>query len=327
MEEAAIDIKALEKTIAEGFWGRPKRLLHGLTLQVRAGQVYGFVGQNGAGKSTTIQHLIGALRPTRGMVQIFGWAPTAVQARRLLGYLPETPRLPANLTPAELLAHHARLLGMSSPERKQAVEQRLHEVDVVRFAQQRIKTLSKGNQQRVALALALLGAPKLLVLDEPMSGLDPGGRRLVRQLIRRERDRGTTIFFSSHVLSDVESLCDEVALLHEGRLLLHGSVDSVLRTEPQMWVVEFDGPATKDVVEQARQPADSIDGQRHIWRFSDPQEAWNQANSLRSRGIDVHRIEREHHSLEDRVLDLLKLSPNPLADPPLSPPHIDSLRP
>ena len=152
--ETAIAIEGLQKNVAVGFWGRPKRLLHDVTLQVQSGAVFGFIGQNGAGKSTTIKHLVGVMKPSAGSVQIFGNAPRATAARKSIGYLPEMPRLPANLMPLELLEHHARLLGIPVGDRKKSIEDLVHEVDIHRFCNQRVRTLSKGNQQRVALALA-----------------------------------------------------------------------------------------------------------------------------------------------------------------------------
>lgn len=303
--ETAIDIQGLEKTVAVGFWGRPKRLLHNVTLQVQTGRVFGFIGQNGAGKSTTIKHIIGAMKPSAGTLQIFGAAPSETATRSKLGYLPETPRLPANLWPSEVLDHHARLLGIPSRVRSQVVQELLHDVDIARFSAQRICTLSKGNQQRVALALALLGQPKLIVLDEPMSGLDPSGRKLVRDLIRREKNRGATVFFSSHVLSDVESLCDDVAILHEGRSLLQGSVASVLHSAEEMWVVMFAGTPTEQIIKAASNNLSTVDANLHQWQFSDSDSAWAQAIRLREQGFHVLSVAAQHKPLEERVLQIL----------------------
>lgn len=304
--ETAIAIEGLQKNIAVGFLGRPKRLLHDVTLQVQSGAVFGFIGQNGAGKSTTIKHLVGVMKPSAGSVQIFGNAPQATAARKSIGYLPEMPRLPANLMPLELLEHHARLLGIPVGDRKTSIENLVHDVDILRFCNQRVRTLSKGNQQRVALALALLGNPKLLILDEPMSGLDLSGRKLVRNLIRREQNRGATVFLSSHVLSDVESLCDEVAILHEGEILLQGSVSSVLHGHDDSWVLSFAGTPTEQMIHTAGDSLTCIDNNLHKWRFRDATHAWNQAAALRTQGFDVRELTMESPSLEDRVLQILQ---------------------
>ena len=216
------------------------------------------------------------------------------------------PRLPANLMPLELLEHHARLLGIPVGDRKKSIENLVHDVDIHRFCKQRVRTLSKGNQQRVALALALLGNPKLLILDEPMSGLDPSGRQLVRNLIRREKNRGATVFLSSHVLSDVESLCDEVAILHEGEILLQGSVSSVLHDHDDSWVLSFAGAPTEQMLHAAGDALTRVDTNRHKWRFRDATHAWNQAASLRTQGFEVRELTMESPSLEDRVLQILQ---------------------
>ena len=319
---AAIDIRSLEKSVPVGFWGRPKHLLRDVTLQVQSGRVFGFIGQNGAGKSTTIKHLVGVMKPSAGTIQVLNMDPSAVEARQNIGYLPELPRLPANLYPVEVLVHHARLLGIPPQERQKTLQQIISDVGIGQFSHQRIRTLSKGNQQRVALALALLGSPKLLILDEPMSGLDPGGRKLVRDLIRREHDRGVTVFFSSHVLSDVESLCDEVAILHEGRILLQGSVASVLHSDHEDWVVSFVGPASDAVVHAAGSALLRIDADLYQWRFPKAEDAWEQAMALRSQGFTVRHIGAEHKTLEERVLQILRgtvTSDIRTSDAPLSP--------
>jgi ABC-2 type transport system ATP-binding protein len=226
---AAIDVRGLHKVIRTGFWGRPRTLLSDVSFRVEPGTVTGFVGPNGAGKSTTIKHLVGGSRPTKGTIEVFGVAPTVARARRQLGYAAELPLLPQTLTPFEIMRLHAHLAGVTD---KRRVDEVLALVELQDRAHDRLGGFSKGMQQRLALGLALVHRPALLILDEPMSGLDPMGRGLVRAILREEARRGTSILFSSHTLSDVEQLCEQLVLMNKGQLLYTGTVHALISQSP-----------------------------------------------------------------------------------------------
>lgn len=219
------------ESLSKVYKGIGKRTVHSLTelnLTVGEGEVFGFLGRNGAGKTTTIKILCSLLKPAGGTAYIFGENARNRATRRLLGYLPEQPYFYEYLTPKETLDFYGRLRGMSAAERARDWDRLSELLELKEIAEDRIKGFSKGMRQRVGFAMALVGDPPLLILDEPMSGLDPLGRRMIREIIQHQHDLGKTIFFSSHVLSDVEQLCDRVGILVKGRLTKQGRIDELL---------------------------------------------------------------------------------------------------
>jgi ABC-2 type transport system ATP-binding protein len=210
---------------------RARRSLDNLSISIREGEVFGFLGHNGAGKTTTIKILAGLVKPTAGEAMLFGESTRHPAARRRLGYLPEQPYFYEYLTPRETIEFYARLRGRSTEERAADWEYLSRLLDLRDIAHQPIKSFSKGMRQRIGFAVALVGNPPLLILDEPMSGLDPVGRRNIRELILRCRDEGKTLFFSSHVLGDVEQICDRVSILSQGKLIREGRIDQLVGSE------------------------------------------------------------------------------------------------
>jgi ABC-2 type transport system ATP-binding protein len=232
----ALAINGLTKDYAVGFWRkRPYRALDGLTLDVEPGEVFGFLGPNGAGKTTTLKLLMQLVFPTAGSAEILGRPLGDVGARRRLGYLPENPYFYDYLTGEELLAYFAALFGYASADARARAGRLLDEVGIGAERRLQLRKYSKGMLQRIGIAQALLNDPELVILDEPMSGLDPLGRRDVRSLILRLRDRGCTVFFSSHVLSDAEALCSRVAILAKGRLVTTGRLADLVAFQARGW--------------------------------------------------------------------------------------------
>ncbi len=195
------------------------------------GEVFGYLGPNGAGKTTTLKLLLGLLRADRGSARVLGVSHTERAWRYRTGYLPENPYLYDYLTPQEYLDYAGRLFGMPAAERQERSRQVLQRVGLAESARVPMRRFSKGMLQRAGLAQALLNDPELVFLDEPMSGLDPIGRHMVKEIILDLRSRGRTVFFSTHILSDAESLCDRVALLRDGRLVTIGRLDEILRID------------------------------------------------------------------------------------------------
>jgi ABC-2 type transport system ATP-binding protein len=232
----AIETIELTKDYAVGFWRkRPRRVLDRLSLQVEPGEVFGFLGPNGAGKTTTLKLLLQLIFPTSGEARIFGRPAGDLAAKRRFGYLPEQPYFYDHLTAEELLTYYGGLFGIPSAERLRRVNALLDEVGIGRERREPLRKFSKGMLQRVGIAQALINEPELVILDEPMSGLDPLGRRDVRALILRLRDRGCTVFFSSHVLSDAEALCSRVAILAKGRMVANGLLREMLAFNVHGW--------------------------------------------------------------------------------------------
>jgi ABC-2 type transport system ATP-binding protein len=232
----ALSTFELTKDYAVGFWRkRPYRALDGLTLDVEAGEVFGFLGPNGAGKTTTLKLLMQLVFPTSGRAEILGRPLGDLGAKQRIGFLPENPYFYDYLTAEELLTYFAALFGYRGAERRARASRMLDEVGLGAERRMPLRKFSKGMLQRVGIAQALVNDPELVILDEPMSGLDPLGRRDVRALILRLRDSGCTVFFSSHVLSDAEALCSRVAILAKGRLVASGRLTEMLAFQARGW--------------------------------------------------------------------------------------------
>jgi ABC-2 type transport system ATP-binding protein len=220
--DLAIDVVDLKKTYRTPFARRKVEALRGVSFQVERGHIFGFVGPNGAGKTTAIRTLMGLIRPTGGSATILGQKIPSRAARFKVGFLPESPYFYDYLTVTELLDLAGRLFGIPSDVRKKRADELIARVGLERARTQSLKKYSKGMLQRAGLAQALMNDPELVVLDEPMSGLDPIGRKEVRDLILSLRDQGKTVFFSTHILSDVEAITDRVAIIARGQLQDHG---------------------------------------------------------------------------------------------------------
>jgi len=206
-----------------------KVALHGLNLRVNAGEVFGFLGPNGAGKTTTMNVLLGYVNPTGGEAFLFDVNVREPIARQRIGYLPEMTYYYKFLTAEELLRFYARIFGIPKAETEKRIDQLLKLVELDHARKRPIRTYSKGMQQRAGLAQALVNNPDLLLLDEPTSGLDPLGRMKVREIIQRLKNEGKTVFFSSHELGEVETICDRVAILHQGELKIEGRVSDLVK--------------------------------------------------------------------------------------------------
>jgi ABC-2 type transport system ATP-binding protein len=232
----AIHIDELTKEYAVGFWRpRPYRALDRLTLTIDSGEVFGFLGPNGAGKTTTLKLLMQLIFPTSGRAEILGRPIGDVATRRRIGYLPENPSFYDYLTAEELLTYFAQLLDVPARDRTRRISDLLDKVGLGRERRFQLRKFSKGMIQRVGIAQALLNEPEVIFLDEPMSGLDPLGRRDVRALILDLRDQGRTVFFSSHILADAEALCSRVAVVAAGRLAATGRLNELAEFRIRGW--------------------------------------------------------------------------------------------
>ncbi len=223
--KSAIEILGLEKTYAVGFWRKQSRYaLHPLNLTVEEGEIFGFLGPNGAGKTTTLKLLMGLIFPTAGSARILGMAVNDPRMKAQIGFLPEQPYFYDYLTARELLEYYGQLSGIDAKHRAQRVDEVLQRVGLPESGGVQLRKFSKGMLQRVGIAQAILHDPKVVFFDEPMSGLDPMGRREVRDLMAQLKQEGKTVFFSTHILSDAETLCDRVAVIHQGELRGVGAV-------------------------------------------------------------------------------------------------------
>jgi ABC-2 type transport system ATP-binding protein len=224
-----VQAERLTKTYRLGFFfNKTINALNGLDFRVPRGSVFGLLGPNGAGKSTTIKLLLNLVTPSSGAAKLFGQPPTDQSVRRRLGFVPENPAPYNYLTGREFMSLSGRLANLSGHELDQQIVRLLGEVDLSRSANVQVRRYSKGMVQRLVLAQSLLGAPELLILDEPTSGLDPIGRRQIRDLILAQREKGTTILFCTHIIPDVEAVCDQLVILVGGRKITEGPVASLL---------------------------------------------------------------------------------------------------
>src|SRR6185436_4655484 len=233
---SAIRIDELTKDYAIGFWRRrPYRALDRLTLDIERGEIFGFLGPNGAGKTTTLKLLMQLIFPTSGRAEILGRPVGDLEVRRRIGYLPENPSFYDYLTAEELLGYFGDLFGYVGADRRKRVANLLDRVGIGAERRLQLRKFSKGMIQRVGIAQALLNDPEVVFLDEPMSGLDPLGRRDVRALILELRDQGRTVFFSSHILADAEALCRRVAIVAGGRLAANGGLADMVAFKVHGW--------------------------------------------------------------------------------------------
>ena len=312
---SAIEISGLSKDYAVGFWRRrPWRALDGLSLSVERGEVFGFLGHNGAGKTTTLKLLTGLIFPTEGTATIQGFPIGSPEALRNIGYLPENPYFYDYLTADELLGYFARFFPMSPEQRRERCEIVLEQAGLTEFRNVALRKYSKGMLQRIGVAQALLHKPEIMLLDEPMSGLDPVGRRDVQNLILQLKSEGKTVFFSTHILSAAEALCDRVAILHRGKLVGVGQIGALLKRKSGFEAIVESCPAALLSRLQAFAIAPVVaSGGHHRLEVAEErvQEllGFCASNSVRLLSLNPLRF-----SLEDYFLELLRASESP-SDP------------
>jgi ABC-2 type transport system ATP-binding protein len=239
VSDVLIQVDRLSKVFRLGLSRRRVEAVKGVSFEVRRGDIFGFLGPNGAGKTTTIKMLTGLIFPSSGSATIFGQSIPSPKAMEKVGFMPENPYVYPYLTPFEFVEMCARLSGMRGKQVHERAEKVLDQVGILYAADRPVRRLSKGMLQRTGLAAALVADPELLILDEPMSGLDPVGRKEVRDLILDEQKQGRTIFFSTHILSDVETLCDYVTILRQGEAVVSGKLSDLLKTDVKRTDIVF----------------------------------------------------------------------------------------
>jgi len=305
MPGAAIEIENLTKDYPFGFLHlKKKRSLEGLTMQVESGEVFGFLGPNGAGKSTTIKLLVGLIFPDAGTASILGKPITDIEMHRDIGYLPEQPYFYDYLTAAEVLDYFARFHDLTAVDRSERVARMLKKVGLETARKIQLRKYSKGMLQRVGLAQAILHDPKVVILDEPMSGLDPIGRREVRDIILELKREGKTVLFSTHILSDAEMLCDRVGVIVGGKLRGVGAPGEMVGMKSQGMEILFelsaDGPNAGAVIAKATKTGDR-------YRLQVPEEELYAAvEQLRGAGAKILSVTQVKASLEEYFMNLIE---------------------
>ncbi len=299
---SAIRIQGLTKDYAVGFWRRRQyRALDQLSLEIDTGEVFGFLGPNGAGKTTTLKLLMQLIFPTGGHAEILGRPVGDLATRRRIGYLPENPHFYDYLTAEELLNYFGQLYGYGPGDRRTRIGALLDRVGIGAERRLQLRKFSKGMIQRVGIAQALLNDPEVVFLDEPMSGLDPLGRRDVRSLILELRDQGRTVFFSSHILSDAEALCSRVAVVARGRLAASGRLSDMLAFQVRGWelVVDSLDPHVFDRVRGVVSRATEISPGRYALDLALDQKPEQMLSDLSAAGARVVSLNPLRETLED----------------------------
>jgi len=304
----ALQLTGVSKDYRLGFWRKRRRVLHGLDLTVEAGETFGYLGPNGAGKSTTIKILLGLVRPTAGAVRLFDRPADEAGVRAAVGFLPESPAFYDYLTGEEFLRYAGRLAGLARAQAAEQAVRLLSRVGLAASADTHLRKYSKGMLQRIGLAHALLGDPRLIILDEPMSGLDPVGRKQVRDLILRLRAEGRTVFFSSHIIPDVEMLCDRVGILLGGRLARVGRLDELLDSDVEfgeLVVTGLPAPVVAELAPLALEPP-LAHGARTQFRVAGEAEADRILRRALEAGGRVTGLTFQRRTLEELFLDAVR---------------------
>jgi ABC-2 type transport system ATP-binding protein len=299
MTDPAVETRGLRKVYGS------TTALEALDIRVEPGEVFGFLGPNGAGKTTAVKLLLGLTRPTDGEGTVLGRPLGDLRARRSIGYLPELFRYQAWLTAREVLDLHARLAGLASAGRRGEIDRVLSVVGLAGRDRERTGRFSKGMQQRLGLATALMGDPALVILDEPTSALDPVGRDDVRSIIREARQRGSAVLLNSHLLGEVERLCDRVAIVNHGRVVAAGTLHDLLGDPAvRLRVTDLAASAASDL---ARFGAVSTDEAGWlVIRPVDPERIPDVVAAVVAAGGRVHAVDPARSSLEDLFLDLVR---------------------
>jgi ABC-2 type transport system ATP-binding protein len=308
MPQVVLRTESLCKKYQTHFWSKIKVALHDLNLEVNSGEVFGFLGPNGAGKTTSIKAILNIVRPTTGRAYIFGedvGRHPGVLAK--VGFLPENPYFYDHLKGREFLDTCARLFGMSKPERRRRISELLDLVGLEDSGDVQLRKYSKGMLQRIGLAQALVNNPDLVILDEPLTGLDPLGRKQVKDLILSLKEQGKTIFFSSHILPDVEMLCDRVGIIWQGRLVKTGRLDQLLSEKVESVELTVDNLDPKFRPEVSALAAKTVErDDKLMLTFSDQPAADKALKLCLERGGRVVSFIPQRRSLEQVFLEEVK---------------------
>jgi len=302
----ALSVEDLHKTFTTGFIPRKRPVLRGVSFTVNTGEIFGFLGPNGAGKTTTLKCALGLIFPDRGRIRIFDRPHLDPGAKRRLGYLPEQPYFYDYLTAAEFLDFYGQLFLMKKAERRDRTAALLKQVGLERAAGQPLRKFSRGMLQRVGLAQALINDPDLVLLDEPLGGLDPLGRKELRDIITRLKQEGKTVFLCSHILQDIEMICDRVAIVAGGRVISQGTLQDLISEKVLYTEVTLSGLAVDDLLDLG-EPVSSRSGRILIKVFEDGRVDRLLERVRERRGRVISLVPRTE-TLEDLFVEMVKKS-------------------
>jgi ABC-2 type transport system ATP-binding protein len=301
-----IEVSGLRKQFASAFRKPKITALDGIDFQVREGELFGLLGPNGAGKTTTVKILLGLTHATAGSASVCGLPVSNPESRRRVGYLPEGHKIPNYLTARQALSIFGRMSGMTSAEIARRIPHLLDQVRMGTWADVRIKKFSKGMTQRLGLACAMVHSPQVLLLDEPTDGVDPVGRREIRDILRAEADRGTAVLLNSHLLSEIERTCDRVAVLRDGKVAAFGSVEALTQKSATYKMVAT--PIDESLVAAFRDTGAGVEriNGHMVLSVADIQHLNALVDQLRSRGGILNELTPVRSTLEDVFVDLVR---------------------
>jgi len=301
---AVLEIENLFKSFKVGFIPKKREILKGVSLSVAGGEIFGYLGPNGAGKTTTLKCVLGLIFPDRGKIEIFGHPPLSAKGREHLGYLPENPYFYDYLTAAEFLDFYARLFGLRKKDKEDKIATLLRLVGMEKARDLQLRKFSRGMLQRVGLAQALINDPALLFLDEPLGGLDPLGRKELRDVIVRLKQEGKTIFLCSHILQDIEMICDRVAIIVGGRVINQGALQSLISERVLFTEVTLSGIDPADLIDLG-EPVSTL-GDRILLKVFQEDNIENLMALVHERRGRIHSLVPRTQTLEDIFVEMVR---------------------
>ena len=299
-----LKVEDLHKSFKLGFIPKTKKILKGISLSIEEGEIFGYLGPNGAGKTTTIKCILGLVKPDKGNIEIFGLHPFSLQAKEKIGYLPENPYFYDYLTATEFLDFCSQLFLMRKKEREEKVKELLQLVGLEKALDLQLRKFSRGMLQRVGLAQALLNSPSLVILDEPLGGLDPLGRKEVRDIIVRLKEEGKTVFLSSHILQDIEMVCDRVAIIVSGEIVSQGALHELVSEKIHFTEVILSGIEERELKGLAE--SFSAKGGRIMLRVLREENLEKILELVRSQKGKIHSLTPRTETLDDIFVEVVK---------------------
>ncbi len=301
---AALNIEDLHKTFSLGFIPKKKKILKGISLSVNQGEIFGYLGPNGSGKTTTIKCILGLIFPDQGKIELFGHPYLSLRAKARTGFLPENPYFYDHLTASEFLDFYSQLFSMKKKEREDKIKYLLHMVDLEQSTDLQLRKFSRGMLQRIGLAQALLNDPSLVLLDEPLGGLDPLGRKEIRDVIVKLKEEGKTVFLSSHILQDIEMICDRVAILVNGEIVNQGTLKDLISEKILFTEIELSGVEEKELKNLGESLTEKAG--RILLRVFEEENVEKVLELVQSRKGKVHSLIPRTETLEDLFVGMVK---------------------
>lgn len=301
---AALNIEDLHKTFSLGFIPKKKKILKGISLSVNQGEIFGYLGPNGSGKTTTIKCILGLIFPDKGKIELFGHPYLSLRAKARTGFLPENPYFYDHLKASEFLDFYGQLFSMKKKEREDKIKYLLHMVGLEQSTDLQLRKFSRGMLQRIGLAQAILNDPSLVLLDEPLGGLDPLGRKEIRDVIVKLKEEGKTVFLSSHILQDIEMICDRVAILVNGEIVNQGTLHDLVSEKIHFIEIVLSGVEEKEL--EGLGEFLSSPGGRGFLKVLKEENVEKVLELVQSRKGKVHSLIPRTETLEDLFVGMVK---------------------